>query len=152
MENVRPQNLKAGKQVVQVRDDELLQPHEAVGARTITCRHRHGKQLRQAVGHFDTREVLRAAARFADRDGDIQAEVGNVRKWPARIERQRRKNRKDLLSEKRIQLRALFQTQLIQLQQTDVIFFERRYQIFPKELIGSVDQPAYRGSDGVQSL
>ena len=49
-------------------------------------------QLRQRVGNLHAREVLVPAA-VADQHRQVQAEVGDVRERPARIERQRRQNR-----------------------------------------------------------
>ncbi len=108
--------------------------------------------MRQAVGNLDARKVLGTAARLANRHGDIQAEIGNVGKWPARIEGQRRKNRENLFGEKRVQLRALFQTEFVQLQQADMILMERGKQIFTQEIVRAVDQPAHRGADRIQRL
>jgi hypothetical protein len=106
VKDVRPQNLEAGKQVLKIGHDQLFQPNESMRSRTVARngrrQQRYRKQLGQAVGNLDARKVLGTAAGLADRDSDIQTEIGNVRKWPAWIECQGRKNREDFLSEKRI--------------------------------------------------
>ena len=73
-------------------------------------------------------------------------------KRPARIEGQRCQNREHFIGEKCIQLRALFQTQLAELQQADIVLFERWQQIFPQEIVGSVDKPRHGSANRVQSL
>ena len=134
MKDVRPQNLQARKQMLQIGDDQLLQPNKTVfaGRQRRGRQEGHRKQLGQSIGNLHASEVFRTAG-LAHRHRDVQAKVRNVRKRPARIESQRSENRKYFFGEERIQLRALFQAEVRQVQQANLAGFERRNQILPGE-------------------
>ncbi len=153
MKDVSPQNLQARKQMLQIGDDQLLQPNKTVfaGRSAGVGRKRYRKQLGQSIGNLHASEVFRTAG-LAHRHRDIQAKVRNVRKRPARIERQRSENRKYFFGEERIQLRALFQAEVRQVQQANLVGFERRNQIFLEKLIGPANQGPHHAANSFQSL
>jgi len=67
-----------------------------------------------------------------------------------RIEGQGRKNREHFVGEKCIELRALIEAELAQLQHADVAILERGEQFLAQEFVSRVDQAADRGVDGIQ--
>ena len=99
VKGMRLQHLHPRKQRAQMSGDHLLQPHEfEMGLRSpAVLLGRRGAvdrdQRRQRIGNLDAREALVALA-VADERGQVQAEVGNVREGPARIEGQRSQNGK----------------------------------------------------------
>ena len=60
--------------------------------RTLPDERLDGREARQRVGHFDARKALLAFA-IANHHGQVEAEVGDVRKRAARIDGQRRQHR-----------------------------------------------------------
>ena len=64
-------------------------------------------KLWQCVGNLDARKVL-VAVLIANDDGEVQAAIGNVRKGPARIEREGRQHGKDMLLKIGVHGGALF--------------------------------------------
>ncbi len=85
MKDVRPQDLEAWKQVVQIGDDQLLEPDKRIFARRVirARRQSHRKELRQRIGNLHASEVFGAAV-VPDCYRDIQAEVRDVRERDGR--------------------------------------------------------------------
>ncbi len=75
-----------------------------------------------------------------------------MRKRPAWIERQRSENRKNLLGEKRVQLRALLQAEVRKIQQADMAGLQRRNQILPEEIVRPADQAPNYAANRFQRL
>ena len=90
-EQVRLDDLHAGEQVLEVGGDHLVDRHEALGFDL--------EQARQDLRHLDPGEDALAGLRIAQADGDRQAERRDVRERVARIDRERRQDREDLVVE-----------------------------------------------------
>ena len=84
-------NVHPGEEKVQIGLDDLVEQDESVRLDL--------EQAGQDLGHLDPREVALAGLRVAQADCDRQAQGRDVRKWVARIHRQRGQDRVDLVDE-----------------------------------------------------
>jgi len=84
VEGVHIDDLHAGEEGVHVGGDDLFDPDIgflAAGARALaggSVHARQGHQRGQRIGHFDAGEAL-VAAGIADEDGEVEAEIGDMR-------------------------------------------------------------------------
>ena len=94
VKRMRFQHLHSREQRTQMSRDHLFQPDEfEMGLRAAALLLGrggavHGNQRRQRIGNLDAREAFITLG-VADERGQVQAEVGNVRKGTSRIESQR---------------------------------------------------------------
>src|SRR3974377_223020 len=98
---------------MKISGSQLLQPHKSffrfcrLGRLSLLCAGAYWNKPGQRVRQFHPGEVLRSLTSSYD-DGQIQTATRNVRKGPARIERQRREDREHFLKEIRIQCSSFF--------------------------------------------
>src|SRR5580700_2659102 len=101
MKGMRLDHIHAAKQRRQVGRNNLLEPDESLLARRTLAALLAGSlqrnELRQRVRDLHAREMFHAVL-VADQHRQVQAEVGDVRKWAAGIESQRCEDRKDRLA------------------------------------------------------
>ena len=93
-EQVGAHDVRAGKQLLDVRGNDILDKRECGSAGPLfTDRARNGHEPRQHVGHLHAGEF--GAAGMADDDRKVLAAIRHVRKRVARVERQRCQHRAD---------------------------------------------------------
>ena len=93
----QPRISTPGEERLEVGADHLLERDELV-------RRRERHPARQDLGHLDPGEAL-LAVRAAQHHGEREAQVGDVRERVARVDRERREDRKDVGVEVRVEVR-----------------------------------------------
>ena len=78
-------DLHAGKQHLQVRGDELFDRQELGLDRIL----RDDNEARDVVGNLHPGEPIGPALEFADEDGQVQRQPGDIGEWVGRVDRQR---------------------------------------------------------------
>ena len=90
--------------------------------------------MRQTVGNFDAREVL-DALRVANQDGQIEAEIGDVREGAAGIEGERRERGKNGFGEIAIGGGGLRLGEVRVFEDVDALFFQSGQNLLAKAIL-----------------
>ena len=109
-----------GKQLAEIRRDQLLQQHESRLA--LDDGHEPRQQL---LRNFDAREDAVVGLRVAHKDGKTEREVGDIWKRSPEPDRERRKHRKHLAPEALEQLRALIGRDIAERDHADIVLSQR---------------------------
>ena len=135
-EEVVLQDVHAREEVVEVlADDDLNGDDGAAGGlvRGVELAARDLDEARQGVGHLDAGEVLLAAARVAQDDGEVEGQARDVGEGVGRIDRQRGEDRVDLVAEVAGQALLLVGVELIPAQDLHVALGQGRADVLLEE-------------------
>ena len=155
VERVHLDDLHAGEQGIEVGRDHLLDPDVGLlpaRAGALVRRRvdpRQGHQRGQRVGHFDARESFIAAG-IADQDGQVKAQIRDMRKWPSRVERQRREYGKNDLREVVFARLQLLGIEFMVRHHVDALLGETGPQFLFQALVGGVYEALHLAPDGHQ--
>jgi hypothetical protein len=99
VEGVSLEDFHAWEELIEVGDDEMFEPEEAlVAAAAGFAVGVDGDELGKGIGYFEAGEMIFAFG-AADEDGEVEAEVGNVREGAARVEGERGEDGVNLIEE-----------------------------------------------------
>ena len=135
-EEVVLQDVHAREEVVEVlADDDLDGDDGAAGGlvRGVELAAGDLDEARQGVGHLDAGEVLLAAARVAQDDGEVEGQARDVGEGVGRVDRQRGEDRVDLVAEVAGQALLLVGVELVPAQDLHVALGQGRADVLLEE-------------------